>query len=151
MSPAAALVVGLGNPILRDDGVGWRVGQEVQRVVAPDVVECDCVSLGGLALMERLIGYERAVLVDAICAGGPVGVVRALVLDELPSLHSDAIHDASLKASLELGRRLGARLPDILRIVAVEVEDVLAFGETLSPNVEAAVPVAVQMVLAALS
>ncbi len=147
----STLVLGLGNPILRDDGVGWRVVEEVQLRVSPEIAEFDCVALGGLALMERLIGYNRAVLVDSIqTAGGSPGAVYRLGLNDLPTLNADAIHDASLKDSLELGRRLGAELPGEIVIIAVEAIDVLNFGESLSPPVEAAVPAAVDAVLAAL-
>ena len=146
----SVLVLGLGNPILRDDGVGWRVVEQVEQV-QPTSVEFDCVALGGLALMERLIGYDHVVLVDAIRtrAGAP-GMVYQLGLDDLPTLNADAVHDASLKQALELGRRLGVTLPDDITIIAIEAADLLDFGEGLSPAVEAAVPEAVRRVLAAL-
>ena len=51
------LMIGLGNPILGDDGVGWRVAEEVTRKTnRPADIEVDCVALGGLSLMERLTG-----------------------------------------------------------------------------------------------
>ena len=157
--PGRLLVLGLGNPILRDDGVGWRVVEEVQVRSAParplsgattntGGAEFDCVALGGLALMERLVGYDRAVLVDAIqTRHGRPGAVYRLGLDDLPTLNANAVHDATLKAALELGRRLGAELPDDVAIIAVEAADVLSFGEGLSPAVEAAVPEAAELVL----
>jgi hydrogenase maturation protease len=153
------LVLGLGNPILRDDGVGWRVVEEVQLRSAPvglpygttTNLEFDCVALGGLALMERLIGYENVVLVDAIrTRDGAPGTVYQLGLDDLPTLNADAVHDASLKQALELGRRLGARLPDDVVIIAIEAAELLDFGEGLSPAVEAAVPEAIERVFEAL-
>jgi hydrogenase maturation protease len=151
VAKASTLVLGLGNPILRDDGVGWRVVEAVQGLVPPGRAEFDCVGLGGLALMERLIGYQRAILVDAIqTVGGLPGALYRLGLDDLPTLHANAIHDASLKDALELGRRLGAVLPSEIVIIAVEAADVLDFGESLSPPVEVAVPAAVAAVLAAL-
>ena len=123
--PSSIVVLGLGNPILGDDGVGWRVVEDVERrwrraetlssmVQGPSsVVEFDCVALGGLALMERLIGHDRAVLVDAIqTQGGEPGTIYRLTLDDLPTLHANSTHDTSLKAALTLGRRLGARLPE---------------------------------------
>jgi hydrogenase maturation protease len=147
----AALVLGLGNPILRDDGVGWRVVEEARRLCPRADVEFDMVALGGISLMERLVGYDRAVLVDSIqTEGGAVGAVYKLTLDDLPTLHADAVHDASLKAALELGRRLGVRLPWDIKIIAVEARDLLDFGETLSPLVAAAVPAAAALVLAEL-
>lgn len=98
MSLPRTLVLGIGNPVLRDDGVGWRVVEEAQGLVNSEAVEIDCIALGGLSLMERLIGYERAILVDAIhTEGGSPGTVYRLGLDDLPTLHANAIHDASLK------------------------------------------------------
>jgi hydrogenase maturation protease len=147
----ATLVLGLGNPILGDDGVGWRVVDAARDRVDDAGAEFDCVALGGLALMERLIGYDRAVLVDAIQSGrGAAGSVYLLTMDDLPTAHANAAHDASLKEALELGRRLGAPLPASISIVAVEARNVLDFGEALSPEVEAAVPEAVNLVLAAI-
>ena len=152
MTASRVLVLALGTPILRDDGIGWRVVEEVQRRVLLGSTEFDCLALGGLALMERLIGYERAILVDAIrTERGLPGTVYRLGLDDLPSLHANSIHDLSLKEALELGHRLAAQLPTEIVVIAVEVVDVLDFGEELSPPVECAVPVAVEAVLAALS
>lgn len=151
MTAPLTLVLGLGNPILSDDGVGWRVVEQAERAAAFDGVEFDCVALGGLALMERLIGYRHAILVDAMQTDrGSAGQVHRLCLDDLPTMHSGSVHDASLKIALELGRSLGAQLPEDVLIIGIEAAQVLDFGETLSPPVEAAVPVAVDMVLAAL-
>ncbi len=149
------LVIGLGNPILGDDGVGWRVAEEIARKTAdrPEV-EVDCVSLGGLSLMERLTGCERVILVDSIFTGKkPIGTVSQFLLNELPDLssgHTTAVHDTSLRNALTVGRSMNIPLPcdeDVL-IVAIEAENVYDFSETLSPPVEAAVPQAVEAVLA---
>jgi hydrogenase maturation protease len=150
-NPRRTLVLGLGNPILRDDGVGWRVVQavEAQMQGEQDAPEFDCVGLGGLSLMERLVDYDRAILVDAIqTKGGAPGAIYWLTLDDLPTLHANAAHDASLAAALELGRSLGAHLPDDVAIVAIEAAAVLDFGEVLTPEVAAAVPRAADMLLA---
>lgn len=165
---AATLVLGLGNPILGDDGVGWRVAEQVEaRLAGPAPfagggsgtpvrgVEVDRLSLGGLRLMERLVGYERAVLVDAIVTGQlPAGTVRCLRLDELDDPgagHTGSAHDASLPAAMTLGRLLGAELPATPWVVAVEAERISDVGEEMSPAVAAAVPVAVDAVLALLA
>jgi len=51
------LIIGLGNPMLGDDGVGWRVAEKVCRELpADESVIVDCLSLGGISLMEHLIG-----------------------------------------------------------------------------------------------
>jgi hydrogenase maturation protease len=148
------LVIGLGNPILGDDGVGWRVVEEIARKTANrNDVEVDTVSLGGLSLMERLTGYERVILVDSLSSGEkPIGTVSLFLLTELPDLssgHTTAVHDTSLSNALKVGRSMDIPLPgdENVHIVAIEAENVYDFSETLSPPVEAAVPHAVEAVL----
>ena len=155
------LVVGLGNPILGDDGVGWKVAEEVEKSLLPSpigredggegTVEVDCAALGGLSLMERLLGYERVVLVDSMETGhGPVGSVRTFPLASLPDPmagHSASAHDTSLITALKTAESIGADIPKRVDVVAVEAQNVYDFSEELSPPVAAAVPEAVQAVL----
>lgn len=148
------LVIGLGNPILGDDGIGWRVVKEVARRTAEQPeVEVDCAALGGLSLMERLTGSERVILVDSIFTGEkPIGTVSLFLLDDLPDLssgHTTAVHDTSLRNALNVGRCMNIPLPrdeDVL-IVAIETENIYDFSETLSAPVKAAIPHAVEAVL----
>jgi hydrogenase maturation protease len=141
---AKTLVLGLGNPLLGDDGVGWKVAEAVRaRLQDPDV-EVDCLAGGGLSLMERLSGYEQAILVDAIQTGqGPPGSVRTLALEELPDPaagHLGSAHDTTLQTALRVGRAMGVHLPQRVLIVAVEAERVYDFAEELTAPVAAAVP-----------
>ncbi len=151
MTPA--LVIGLGNPLLGDDGVGWRIAERVQQEAEgmAVAVEVDFVSLGGLALMERLVGYEWAVLIDAITTGqAPAGTVHQFPLEALPDLaagHIGSAHDTSLQTALSVGRALGAVLPEHITIVAVETNPVFEFGLDLTPAVARAVPEAARLVL----
>jgi hydrogenase maturation protease len=149
------LVVGLGNPILGDDGIGWRVAERVQARLQADPqaapgVEVECLSLGGLSLMERLVGYGRAIIIDAVTTRQhPLGTVTCLPLEALPDRsagHTTAAHDTSLQTAIALGRSMGAPLPETILVVAVEAEQVYDFSEELSPEVAAAIPAAEQMV-----
>ncbi len=144
------LVLGIGNPILGDDGVGWRVAAAVGERADTKALEVDCVALGGLSLMERLVGYDRAILVDAFHGSGdPPGTLRARTLDEVPgreASHLDAAHDVPLRVALAAGRALGASLPAAITVVSVEAARVDTFGEGLTPAVAAAVPGAVRLV-----
>ena len=155
------LVIGLGNPILGDDGVGWRVAEEVERRLAADPglgrsvgrVEIDLLAVGGLALMERLVGYERAVLIDAVLDGRPAGTIAVGTLAETDGRltgHLDSAHDATLSAALEVGAALGARLPATLSLVTVSARRVSDFDESMSREVAAAVASAADEVVALL-
>jgi hydrogenase maturation protease len=155
MTDRPTLVVGLGNPILGDDGVGWKVIDELERRIARDgarsgAVELDRMSVGGLALMERLVGYERAIIVDAVQAPDGLGTIRCLPLQAVatrPGSHLDSAHDASLAEAMEAGRALGARLPDDITVVGIAVQCVDEFDERLSPPVAGAVATAAETIV----
>ncbi len=152
------LVVGLGNPILGDDGVGWKVAEEVKRQL-PSLhgvegqgmkVEVECLSLGGISLMEHLIGYTSAILVDSFALDEPLGTILILKLDDLPSYsayHTTSPHDTSLQNAIVMGKALGAKLPDEVMVVGIATKHIHEFSEELSPPVAEAVPLAVKFVL----
>ena len=145
------LVLGLGNPILTDDGVGIYVVRAVAAQCQRDDVTFAEASVGGLRLLDAIAGYERIIMVDAICTpdGKPGDIHRLHPNDLRASLHSGSTHDLSLPGALALGRGMGMILPDdeSISIIAIEVEDVLTFGEECTPVVQAAISTAVDMVL----
>lgn len=151
------LVLGMGNPILGDDGVGVRIAEAVERALPVGAgVDVSEACVGGLSLMERMVGYERVILVDALCTE-PVhaGAVRKLSLDDLRAMgstqHGASAHDTNLLTALEAGKRMSLPLPEEITIYAVEAENVLDFGETLTPEVAAAIPAVVRAILADLT
>jgi len=154
MTENKTLIIGLGNPILGDDGVGWVIAQNLKDQLDgnPDL-EFEFLSLGGLSLMERLTGYHKVILIDAISSGKHAkGNVVSFPLSEVPDLiagHSSSAHDTSLRNALNLGRSMGIDLPkdEEVMIIAVEAENVYDFSEELSPIVAAAVPKAVDLVM----
>lgn len=145
------LVVGLGNPILGDDGVGWKVAEEVKNQLPQDApVDVDFLSLGGISLMEHLIGYERAILIDALALEEPIGSILVLKLSDLPNysaFHATSTHDISLQNAIKLGRSMGARLPDKVDIVGIATRRICDFSEELSAPVADAVSFASRVVL----
>lgn len=145
------LVLGLGNPILGDDGVGWRIVEEVAASINDPLVETDRLAVGGLSLMERLIGCRNAILVDAICtSSAPPGSLHRLTADDLPPAfesYTRSIHDTGLPEALAVGRSLNADLPHRIEIVAVEILPGIEFSESLTPPAAAAVPLARDLVL----
>ncbi len=162
------LIVGLGNPILGDDGVGWRVAEEVSARsgislgdaplpgLSPptsDPVTIERYSLAGLSLMERLTGFDRVIIIDSLNTGqhsqGEVVHFTLADMDDLTHGHSASAHDVSLKNALKMGRHMGESLPDDehVHIIAIEAQHIYDFKEELSSQIAAAVPVAAQIVL----
>lgn len=147
------LVLGLGNPVISDDSVGLRVAEALKpRLADRTDVEIDEDFWGGLRLMERLIGYDRAVIIDAMQTGSEPGTVRLLTPGDLPTQRSASAHDVNFPTALAFGRQSGVQLPPDASIVLVgiEVVDILTFSEQLTPAVESAIPRAVELVLEAL-
>ena len=148
------LVLGLGNPLLRDDGVGLRVARELAAKLSPNPdVDIELDYWGGLRLMERMVGYDRAIIVDAIRTDQVSGTIHILSPEDIPTQRSASAHDVNLVTALEFGRQAGAKLPEngSIVLIGIEAEDVQTFDEQLSPEVEAAVPAVVQTVLDLLS
>lgn len=149
------LVIGLGNPILTDDGVGVLVAYALmQAIEGQDVsgIEITEASVGGLRLMEMMIGYERVIVIDALLAANvPPGTIRRFTLADLsaisPLQHTASAHDTSLVTALQSGRRMGLPLPKEIIFFGVGVQNVSDFGERPTPAVAAAVPLVCQAVL----
>jgi hydrogenase maturation protease len=159
------IVVGLGNPILGDDGVGWKVAEEVKSKltsssplfpqpdnVRGDAIDVECLSLGGMSLMEHLIGYQNAILIDAFKpdADEPLGTLKVFKLRDLPShsaFHVASAHDTSLQQAFELGMSMGALLPEDVTVVGIATRQIYDFHEGLSLPVANTVPLAVRTVL----
>ncbi len=150
------LVVGLGNPVLRDDAVGVRLARDFRRRwegrLASDparggtidlrfIEEC---SVGGLTLVEQLVGYDRVFVLDSMrTRGGRPGDWYSFTASALrPTMNLGSIHDVNFATAIELGRRTGLTLPSDERIAifAIEIEDNLTFDEGMSDALEAAYP-----------
>lgn len=150
------IVIGLGNPILTDDGVGVKVAYEVEARLGnnrPSNLTITEASVGGLRLMELLEGYDRAIIIDAIQTqnGHPIGSIFTMDLADLreisPTQHSASAHDTSLVNALDAGKEMGMKLPEEIAIFAVEVKNIMDFSETPTPAVAAAIPKVTEMVL----
>lgn len=154
------IVVGLGNPILGDDGVGWKVAAEVKQQLSSrpppllkgeeNEVDVDFLSLGGISLMEHLIGYERAILIDAVTSDQAIGLVIVSNLNEMPdysAFHIASAHDTSLQNALKLGKSMGVSLPKEVIVIGIATDRIYDFSESLSPAVAGAVSKATKLVI----
>ncbi len=145
------LILGMGNTILCDDGIGIYVVQAAAERCQRDDVDFVEASVGGMRLLDVMAGYERIIMVDAIQTpdGKPGDLYCLHPNDVRASMHSGSTHDLSLPGALALGRGMGMVLPtdEDFVIIAIEVEEVLTFGEECTPTVEASIPRAVEAVL----
>ncbi len=164
------IVIGLGNPILTDDGVGIRIVRELKKklqaegagiqaehgnamvpIVHTLLPDIDVVELyaGGIRLIDALAGYERALIVDAMVTGtndhGTISFFR--LADFTSTRNTVSLHDMDLPMALELGSMVGIPLPCDIRIWGIEAKDVETFSEGLTKEVGMAVPVVLEEIM----
>ncbi len=133
-----AVVVGVGNPFYGDDGVGPLIARAVHarlnRHGGWDLLELCCAAF---ETVERLEGYRRAVLVDAVpSAGSPVGSLVRVKLPAPGAGLAPGSHTMGLATALELARAAGARLPEELSVYGIVIRPPERFCQALSPELE---------------
>jgi len=147
------IVLGVGNPILKDDGAGIHVIRQLKKYVNDPNVTLDEAMTGGMNLLDMIIGYEKAILIDTVkMKGAKTGEVRRFSLRDFPSVHSSNPHDVDLLEAIKLAEKLGEnRIPKEIVIVGISVNETQhVFGEQLSERMAKAVPKAVETVISEL-
>jgi hydrogenase maturation protease len=140
------IVLGLGNDLLSDDGIGILAAQRLGQVLEGQA-DVSFSSLSGLALMEVLAGYDKAILIDAVQTGNArPGSVHELTPDDLGRVIAPSPHYAGIPEMLTLAGRLDLEFPQDIRIYAVEVRDAYTVGGPVSPPVHAALDVLTERV-----
>ncbi|MBS1253863.1 MAG: Hydrogenase 1 maturation protease [Anaerolineales bacterium] len=137
----STLVIGLGNLLRGDDGVGVRVAEALATRDLPDDVEVVDGGTHGLGLVNFMEGRQRVILVDAADVGESPGEFRRFTLDEARLLGDDrhlSVHAAGLRDALLLAQALDV-LPDEVVIFGVQPAN-LEWYSALSPQVKAALP-----------
>ena len=139
MTPAPVLVLGIGNVLMGDEGVGVHVVRHLERGSLPAGVTCLDGGTGSFSLLEPMQAAARIVLVDATADGAPVGSLRRLrprfASDYPPTLTA---HDVGLKDLLDAFHLLGEAVD--VTLFAVSIGPLRAMGTELSPELRARVP-----------
>jgi len=143
------LVLGLGNPILSDDGAGIRVAHEVAKQVNDPQITVAETSEAGLSLLDSIVGYDKVIIIDAVqTKNGKAGQTYRVGPEDFSyAKHFSSPHQINLVTALELGKMLGLAMPQEITIFTVEAKDVTSFSEKCTPEVEQAIPKVVKMVL----
>ena len=143
------IVLGVGNPILQDDGVGLHVIEALRQRMNNPMVTIETASTGGMNLLDMIRGYEKVILIDAMKQNdSKPGEVKRFLLSDFHTVHSSNPHDVSLSEALHLAKQLGEKhLPSKIILIGITVNNTYEFGEHLSSEVASAVPTAVALVL----
>jgi hydrogenase maturation protease len=144
------IILGVGNLILGDDGVGIHIANEVKKHINDPDITIDEAITGGMNLLDLLLGYDKAIILDAVKSeDAENGEVRRIPIGDFNTMHSCNPHDVSLMEAIEMAKKLGEkRIPQEIIIIGVMMKQIpCEFGEELSKNIESAVPKAVEMTL----
>lgn len=133
------LVVGIGNPNFKDDGVGLKIVEELQGVV-------DTVSLLNISfqIIDSILGYDKVIIVDGVKSGTEPGSIVEFSSDYWANIYASGTHNLSIFEIIRIGYKLfPEEMPKEIKIIGVEVEDVETLSRECSSKVFAAIPEAV--------
>ena len=146
------VVIGIGQTLRGDDGVGIRAVQRWQAAYSSTAsharLRVELEELPGLSLLDRLSGADAAILVDAVRSGAPPGRLYRLELSDLDAFspESDSAHGWGVAETLSLGRRLyPENLPGVIILIGIEAGD-MQLGDHLSREVSDALDPAIKMI-----
>jgi len=142
MATEKILVLGIGNDILTDDGIGPKLVGELRKMDFPADITFKTASVGGLEILEMISGFSRVFLIDAIrTKNGKPGTVYFLPAEDFSETQNlTNLHDVNFLTALELGNRLNFQIPGEIMIIAVEIVEDLEFSEDLSPALKKRYP-----------
>ena len=145
------LVLGIGNPILGDDGVGFHIAQELAKEIKDENIAVKDTSIDGLNLLELIVGYDKIIIIDAIMTeDGEVGEISRLKPEDIgePAQSIISAHHLNLLTTIKLGRQLfPGKIPEEVIVLAVGIQEVTEFTEEMTEKVKEAIPKAVNLVL----
>ncbi|MFO7678402.1 MAG: hydrogenase maturation protease [Thermoplasmatota archaeon] len=144
------IVLGIGNQILGDDGVGIHVVNEIRKYINDSNVTIDEAITGGMNLLDLLLGYDKAILVDAVKSDEVMhGQVKRIELSDFNTMHSCNPHDVSLLQAIDMAKKMGEKnIPKKIIIIGILMKNIpCEFSEQLSKEIKMAVPKAVKLTL----
>lgn len=144
---APILVLGLGNILLRDEGVGVRAVEAMQRLDLPRGVELFDGATAGLDLLDVLADRRKVIVIDAIEGEVDPGTVLRLGVDDLVPREGRGVslHELGFMETLAVARRLGIAPQEVI-VLGVKPKDV-SWGLDLSPEIDRLVPEIVRHVV----
>jgi hydrogenase maturation protease len=145
----STLVLGVGNPILTDDGIGIKIAQRLKEE-RPDLEVIE-VSEAAMAILDLIAvaDCDKLIIVDSIkTEQGEVGELYKFELEDLkPAKDFSSSHGVDIATAFELGRRVGYSMPKHICLYAVEVQDNTTFGERCTEKVEEKIPFIVRQII----
>jgi hydrogenase maturation protease len=141
------LVLGVGNLVLTDEGVGIHVVHRMQEMDLPSHVEVLDGGTMGLDLLDDIEGRKKVIIVDTVKGGGPPGTLYRMTVDDIEEMPKSrvSLHDIDMTDVFKLADLFEIEKPEIV-IIGVEPKDMQSTSMELSPEVEAKIPKVIELV-----
>lgn len=149
MNSERIVILGVGNILLKDEAVGVKVVEELERRYRfPDNVRVVDGGTQGLWLMATIQEADHLIVVDAVLGKGEPGTIYRLERDDLPKglRAKQSAHDSDLVEALNLCSLIDAA-PKSVVVVGIEPEKIVQFDLELSESVAARIDDLVERVL----
>jgi hydrogenase maturation protease len=136
------LILGLGNDILTDDGIGPRLANDLSQMITGNDMHFITACCGGLEIMEYIKGYQQVIFIDAIRTkdGNPGDVYYFKPADFRETSHLSSLHDITFLTALNLGNTLDLGLTTDLHIIAVEIIEDMEFSNEFTTPLKTRYP-----------
>ena len=135
-----SVVLGIGNTIVRDDGVGIYVSRILKNSFRNSDIAFNETYLSGFIYVDLLEGYDTVFIIDSIRLDNePIGEVFKLE-EESDNLIPESIHNFSIRSALTLGKKVDLKMPSKVIIYAINVGDNENFGESLTSGIQKTLP-----------
>jgi hydrogenase maturation protease len=131
------LIIGIGNPLRRDDGVGWHIAQKLQDELSSDDVEVVAAHQLLPEFVEKLRDVERVIFIDAQVGDCPGSILqRKIEAAENPS--ASFSHDFDIPTLLAFAKTFYGRVPEayLLTITGADFSTGEGFSEAVSEQVD---------------
>lgn len=142
------VVIGIGNPYLQDDRAGVVVVEQLERDGLP--CQTEVVYTVGFEVMDKIRGFERAIIVDACKLGNAPGSILEVTVDDIFTTHALVnSHAITLGSTLKTGYAcFPEEMPADIRILLIEAKEITEFTQQMSPEVERAAAEVVERIKA---
>ena len=143
------MILGIGNNILTDDGIGFRLVDDIGKMISDPDLDYEKAGCGGLEIIDHIRDFKRVIFIDAIRTreGKPGDVYYFIPSDFQDTLHLSNLHDVSFLTALKLGRTLNLDLPEDLHIIAIEIIEDMEFSEEFTLELKKKYPEILEKVL----
>ena len=137
-----SLILGIGNDILMDDGIGVKLVDKFKAENTNPNVAFETCMLGGFDVLDLIVGYKKVIIIDAIKTknGTPGDIYYLQPSDFKETLHLSNMHDVSFLNALKFGNKLNLGVPKQIDIIAIEIVEDRIFGNEFTSPLMAKYP-----------